>query len=137
MSDSSRRKFLSHVGKATLTTMAGPGIISKTVAMSEKSIFIHHVYFWLKDPNSEADCSKLLEGLNKLSKVKTIQKFYIGKPANTNRSVIDRSYAFSWLAFFDSAADQDSYQVDPIHLKFVEDYSHLWSKVIVYDSVDV
>ena len=137
MPDPSRRKFLTHVGKATLATMSGAGIISKLSAMLEKSIFIHHVYFWLKDPNSETDRSKLLEGLNLLSKVKTIRKFYIGKPANTNRSVIDRSYALSWLAFFDNPADQDSYQVDPIHLKFVEDYGHLWSKVVVYDSVDV
>lgn len=98
--------------------------------------FIHHVYFWLKNGGNKADQAKLVEGLQKLSKVATIKTFHIGVPANTNRDVIDTSYAVSWFVLFDNAADQDSYQVDPIHLKFVEECSHLWSKVIVYDTVD-
>jgi hypothetical protein len=95
------------------------------------------VYFWLKEPHSKEAAAKLVEGLGGLSKVKTIQMFHIGKPADTNREVIDRSYAISWLVLFKDKADQDAYQVDPIHLKFVEQYSHLWEKVVVYDSVDV
>jgi hypothetical protein len=63
--------------------------------------------------------------------------FHIGKPADTNRDVIDRSYAVSWMLVFDNAADQASYQTDPVHLKFIADCSMLWNKVVVYDSVDV
>lgn len=100
-----------------------------------KSPFIHHVYFWLNNPDSKEDLAKLLDGLTKLSAVKAIRKFYIGKPADTNRDVIDSSYSVSWLLFFDNKADQDSYQVDPIHLKFVEECKHLWKKVTVYDTV--
>jgi len=100
-------------------------------------MFIHHVYFWLKNPDSKEDKAKLVEGLKKLSKAKTIKSFHIGQPAATNRDVIDRSYSISWCLFFDNPADQDSYQTDPIHLKFVEECSSLWSKVIVYDSVDI
>jgi len=99
--------------------------------------FIHHVYFWLKNTDSREDRAKLVEGLQKLSKVQTIRSFHIGQPAGTSRDVIDSSYAVSWLLTFDNAADQDSYQTDPIHLKFVEECSPLWSKVIVYDTVDV
>jgi hypothetical protein len=33
-------------------------------------------------------------------------------------------------------SNRDSYQTDPIHLKFVEECSMLWKKVVVYDSVD-
>jgi hypothetical protein len=51
--------------------------------------------------------------------------------------VIDRSYALSWMLMFKDKDAQASYQVDPIHLDFVKNYSHLWKKVIVYDSVDV
>ena len=101
--------------------------------MAEKNIFVHHVYFWLKDP---ADKHKLIEGLQKLSKAPTIKWFHIGQPAGTNRDVIERSYSISWLLIFNNAQDQDSYQSDPIHLKFVEECAHLWSKVVVYDSVD-
>ena len=100
-------------------------------------MFIHHVYFWLRDENNEQARASLIEGLKKLSKVSTIRNFYIGVPAATNRDVIERSYSISWLLFFDNPADQDSYQTDPIHLKFVEECSMLWKKVVVYDSVDV
>ena len=100
-------------------------------------MFVHHVYFWLKNPDSSDDKKKLIEGLRKLSKVKTIREFHIGQPAPTNRDVIDRSYSVSWMVLFENPADQDSYQVDPIHLKFVEECSALWSKVVVYDSIDV
>ena len=98
--------------------------------------FIHHVYFWLKNTDSKEDRAKLIEGLKKLSTVKTIKTFHIGQPADTNRDVIDSSYAISWFTIFDNAADQQNYQTDPIHLKFVEECSTLWSKVVVYDTVD-
>ncbi len=103
----------------------------------QKNIFIHHVFFWLKNPGSKEDLNKLIEGLKKLSKVKTIRQFHIGRPAATNRDVIERSYAVSWFLVFDNLDDEESYQSDPIHLKFVEECSHLWSKVVVHDSVDV
>lgn len=99
-------------------------------------MFVHHVYFWLKNPGSREDLAKLQEGLQKLSKVKAIRMFHIGRPADTNRDVIDRSYSISWLTIFDSGEAQEQYQQDPIHLAFVSEYSSLWSKVVVYDSVD-
>ncbi|MBX3240278.1 MAG: Dabb family protein [Chitinophagaceae bacterium] len=97
--------------------------------------FVHHVYFWLNNTGSKEDLEQLVAGLKKLSAVKTIKVSYIGKPAGTNREVIDSSYSVSWLCFFDNKADQDSYQTDPIHLKFVDECKHLWKKVIVYDTV--
>src|SRR5687767_15657525 len=48
-----------------------------------------------------------------LFRSKTIKMFHIGQPAATNRDVIDRSYAISWLVLFDNKANQDSYQADP------------------------
>jgi hypothetical protein len=137
MNTSSRRKFITGTGKAA---MAGSLIFAANHHLQEKdmkNIFIHHVYFWLKNAGNTADRDKLVEGLQKLSKVKTIRQFHIGKPAATSREVIDSSYAVSWFVLFDNDKDQASYQTDPIHLKFVEDYSHLWQKVIVYDAVDV
>jgi hypothetical protein len=101
-----------------------------------KQIFIHHVYFWLKNTGSETDRDLLVAGLKKLSKAVTIKDFHIGKPANTNREVIDSSYAVSWMLIFANDADQATYQTDPIHLQFIDECSHLWSKVVVYDAVD-
>jgi hypothetical protein len=104
--------------------------------MLEKNIFIHHVYFWLKE-NDNKNLLLLIEGLEKLSAVSTIQSFHIGKPAATIRDVIENTYTVSWLVLFKNKDDQDSYQTDPIHLNFVKECSHLWSKVVVYDSVAV
>ena len=132
MPNSTRREFIGKIAVAAPIIAAG-----SIHDMGIKDMFVHHVFFWLKNPDSKADADKLVEGLKKLSKVKTIKNFHIGKPAATNRDVIDRSYAISWLAVFDNAADQDSYQSDPIHLKFVDECSLLWTKVIVYDSIAV
>jgi hypothetical protein len=104
--------------------------------MQLQNIFIHHVFFWLKNPDNKEDLDVLANGLKKLSTVKTIRQFHVGLPAATNRGVIDNSYSASWCIIFDNAEDQDSYQVDPIHLNFVKECSHLWSKVVVYDSID-
>src|SRR6185437_15346618 len=78
--------------------------------------FIHHVFFWLKNPESKDDLQQLIEGLKNLSKASTIKEFHIGKPAATNRDVIDRSWSVSWLLLFDNKEDQDIYQTDPVHL---------------------
>lgn len=132
----SRRKFMADAGKAAVATGLATLAPNSSNDMSLENKFIHHVYFWLKNPDSKEDRDKLTEGLKKLTKVKTIKAYHIGKPASTSRDVIDGSYSISWFTLFDTAADQDSYQVDPIHKKFVEECSHLWSKVIVYDTID-
>jgi len=127
----SRRNFV----KNTALAAGAASIIGTAEAKPAKELFVHHVYFYLKNPSSEADKAKLLEGLEKLSKVPTIRMVHIGVPAPTTRSVIVRDYSISWLCFFDNLEEEEIYQKHPIHLKFVEDYSHLWDKVNVYDSV--
>ena len=136
MKKETRRKFIGNIGKASLAGSLTVKTKSTPKKAELKKMFIHHVYFWLKNSNSKADKAKLIEGLRKLSKVKTIQQFNIGAPAETRREVIDSSYSISWFTLFKNGKDQASYQVDPIHLKFVEEYSHLWQKVIVYDTID-
>lgn len=128
-----RRSFLTKAAAVSaLTAVALP-----SEAKPKKKIFIHHVYFWLKNPSSEANKNKLIEGLTGLSKVPTIRFHHIGTPASTNRSVIERGYSVSWMLFFDNLEEEEIYQKHPIHLKFVEDYSHLWEKVIVYDAEQI
>jgi hypothetical protein len=103
--------------------------------MLTQDLFVHHVFFWLAQPASTADHAALLAGLEALTKVPSIQQSHIGVPAATNRDVIETTYQFSWLAIFPDRQSQDDYQVDPIHLQFVETCKHLCSKVVVYDSI--
>ncbi|CAN5248656.1 Dabb family protein [soil metagenome] len=120
--------------------MAGLASVPTSGSMAQKKkdeeLFVHHVYFWMKDGHTSEDKAKLLEGLNSLKKVETIKMVHVGKPASTNRDVIDTSYQYSLMLVFKDLADQEVYQKHPVHLDFVKNYSHLWSKVIVYDSVN-
>lgn len=131
-----RRRFLQQAASVAAMAAMPTFVMGSDKKRPGKNMFVHHVYFWLKNPDSKEDLARLTEGLVKLSKVKTIRMFHIGKPADTNRDVIDRSYALSWLLLFDSPEAQESYQKDPIHLQFVAECSPLWKKVVVYDSVD-
>ena len=109
-----------------------------TMTQKNKKQLTHHVFFWLKNRDSKEDLNKLLEGLRTLAKIESVRKIHIGVPASTEkREVVDNSYSASELIFFDDVAGQDIYQVHPIHKKFVEQCSHLWEKVIVYDSMDI
>lgn len=101
-----------------------------------QNVFIHHVYFFLKEKGNTQHQAELIEGLKKLSASASIKDFHIGVAADTDRDVIERGYAASWLIVFATAEDQAAYQVDPIHLQFVAECSHLWERVIVYDSID-
>lgn len=130
MNISNRRLFLQKVGLAAVST--SPLITSPT---KKKVLLVHHVFFYLKNPQNAQDEAKLLEGLEKLAKVPTIQFAHIGRPASTNRDVIVKDYAISWVCFFKNLIEEEIYQTDPIHLKFIEEYSHLWEKVVVYDAL--
>lgn len=103
----------------------------------EASLFVHHVLFYLKDPHSDIDKNKLLEGLQLLTTISNIKFYNIGTPANTHRSVIEKDYTFSWLCFFDGASEEAAYQIHPTHDLFRIQYEHLWEKVVVYDAITV
>jgi hypothetical protein len=129
MKEYNRREFI-----ATASGLAvAPGIIGHTNQQNSTQL-IHHVFFWLKKPGSEPDRKQLIEGLKTLADIKEVKKLLIGTPAATElRGVVDNSYDVSELMFFDNIEGQNAYQVHPVHKAFVEKYSHLWEKVVVYD----
>jgi len=128
----SRRKFLLSTPALALAASI------PTFASAEDKQLVHHVYFWLKNPSSKDDLNKLIEGISSLRPIPTVRQFRIGLPAaTTKRDVIDDSYAVSLFTVFDDVKGHDVYQDHPIHLKFIEKYSHLWNKVVVYDSMDI
>jgi hypothetical protein len=111
---------------------------NETMEHLNKKLLAHHVFFWLKNPDSKEDLKRLIDGLKTLSKIPSVRGLHVGTPASTEqRDVVDASYSASELIFFDDVAGQDAYQVHPIHQKFVENCSRLWKKVVVYDSMDV
>ncbi len=99
-------------------------------------MFIHHVYFWLKNTDNNADYEQLRLGIDSLLTIKPHVLAHMGISATTNRNVIDVTYTFSLLMIFDTAEDEAAYQSHPTHDIFRNNYSHLWSKVVVYDSIN-
>ena len=132
MKKSNRRNFLSAAGAI------GMGAMSLSMTVPDKKQLVHHVFFWLKNPGSIADRDKLVEGVKTLSKIESIRKIHVGVLASTEkRDVVDTGWDVSELMFFDDTAGQKVYQDHPIHQEFIKNYSHLWSKVVVYDAMEV
>lgn len=96
--------------------------------------FVHTVFFWLKNNEKQEDVQMLHDGLKELAKIDLIKSAYIGRPADTNREVIDSSFDFSITFIFDNKADQDVYQDHADHHVFINSCNHLWQKVQVYDA---
>lgn len=98
--------------------------------------FIHMVFFWLKNPDSESDRAAFKNALTKFINTNSqVVSSHIGEPAATNRPVIDSSYTFSLVVTFPDLATHDAYQSDPTHLLFIEEAQALWEKVRVFDSL--
>ena len=128
-----RRTFIA-VTAATAAVAATNAGASPAVNNIPK--LVHHVFFWLKNPESKEDLARLLEGLRTLAKIETVRAVHFGVPASTEkRDVVDNSFSASEILFFDDTAGQKIYQDHPIHKKFVADCSHLWDRVVVYDTI--
>lgn len=95
--------------------------------------FVHTVYFWLKEGITEEEKADFEKGLAALGTIDTVQTIFYGPPAMTPRDVVDNSYGYGLTLLFKNRADQDAYQVDPDHDKFIQTCKHLWTRVQVYD----
>lgn len=136
---SNRRTFL----KKAAAAIGLAGLVSHPLKAQQtmkplSNILIHHVYFWLKNPEDTEVRKQFEEALQELVTIDKIKHYHIGIPASTKeRDVVDHSYSYSLMVIFDNKQDQDIYQKHPTHLKFVEQNEHLWAKVKVYDSADI
>jgi hypothetical protein len=137
MKRSNRRAFIGKTAAATGAVLsAGPAMIMAPA--TERPPVVHHVFFWLKDPSSTADRNSLVAGLKTLSGIPLIKELYVGVLAATEkRDVVDASWQVSELMFFNDLDGQANYQQHPLHLEFVKNCSHLWAKVVVYDTINL
>ena len=97
-------------------------------------MFVHVVNFWLKKGLSAAEIADFERGVKTLGTIDGLLQFNVGKPAATNRPVIDRTYDYCLLTVFENEAAHDVYQEVEVHLKFIEDCSKYWERVLIYDS---
>lgn len=99
-------------------------------------MFVHVVFFWLKeDAPANAKSQLLADCREYLSKIPGLAHFDAGNPAMTPREVVDNSYAVGLLTVFPDRAAHDVYQTHPLHLQFIERNKANWKRVQVYDFV--
>jgi hypothetical protein len=100
--------------------------------------FSHAVLIWFDDSDDknllksfEEDCADFI------NKSEFIVSYHLGKPASTNRPIIDNSYTYCLIVTFESEEDQEKYQEEMVHKEFVEKYKEHWSKLLIYDSISI
>lgn len=94
----------------------------------------HHVLFWLKADTTEEQKQAFLKGLQSLENIEVVKTFHVGTPAPIERAVVDTSYTFSLILFFENLEAHDVYQVHPIHKAFLDEFRVFFEKVIIYDA---
>ena len=94
----------------------------------------HHVLFWLKADTTEEQKSAFRKGLESLQNIETVKHFHVGTPAPIERAVVDTTYTFSLVLFFEGMEGHDVYQVHDLHKAFLDEFRGLFEKVIIYDA---
>jgi len=98
-------------------------------------MFVHAVYFWLRNDLSAAQKKQFDAGVRALRAIEVVQAGYLGVPATTNRPIIERGYSRALVLVFADEKAHDAYQVHPLHDRFRSECSSLWTKVQIFDSV--
>lgn len=98
--------------------------------------FVHSVYFWLRPDLSAEQRETFVRGLESLRGIDNVRHGWIGVPAATDRPIIDRSYSYALTLVFANDAEQEAYQVHPVHDRFREECGSFWTRVQIYDSVE-
>jgi hypothetical protein len=96
-------------------------------------MFHHLVFFYLRKDLTPAERAQFETKLRGLDKIKSISSCYIGRPTPSERAIVDSSYDYAEMFIFKSKAEHDAYQVDPIHVDFVQSCKTFWSSVKIYD----
>jgi hypothetical protein len=139
-----RRRFIQRLG-GLAALMAIPGARDQVIASAVLQPpaaqgelggkFVHTVLFWLVDETMPTRGKFVTEVLKYLKEIEVIKTRHLGRPAGTDREVVDNSYSYCMIVTFDSKEDHDIYQEHPAHQQFIENASSLWTRVQVYDSI--
>jgi hypothetical protein len=96
-------------------------------------MFTHCVFFWLKDGISADERADFERKLEALTRIPSVVHGTVGRPAKTDRPVIDRSYHYGLMTVFADERGHDEYQVHPVHDVFRNDCARHFAKVVIYD----
>ncbi|QNL50368.1 Dabb family protein [Olivibacter sp. SDN3] len=137
-----RRNFLKKssnaatiLGISTIIPQACSNPVKEVSDRTNESQITHYVLFWLKDDLSEEQINGFSGFFEELRKVPNVKSLHYGKSVNsTARDVVDNTFTYNLLVYFDSLEDLETYGTHPIHLNAIDQYSKYWGKVVVHDS---
>ncbi len=95
--------------------------------------FIHSVYFWFKESTTQEEIDAFYADTEKLRQIESVRGLFYGKPASTDRPIVEKSYDLAVIVHFKDLAGHDAYQQDQIHLDLLSTHSDIWEKVMVTD----
>lgn len=98
-------------------------------------MLVHTVYFWLRPELTPVQVRSFVTLSSAMTGIPGVEHLWLGKPAATDRPVIDRSYSYALIVVFKDMAAHDVYQGHPIHDTFRETCGTFWSQVKIYDSL--
>ncbi len=117
---------------ALITVGAGHSVFN---IEQKQSLFVHSVYFWLKDDVTAEQYNEFVEVLRGLEQIKSVQAMEVGHPAGTPRDVVDNSYDVALLVYFDDRIGHDLYQSDTIHTQAVAVFEDWIEDIVIYDTI--
>ena len=130
-----RRNFIKSTAAAAVVGVIIPSCGDSTEP-AKKELIAHYVLFWLKEDLTDQEKKDFTQFFEDIREVPTIRSLHYGAPANsTQRDVVDNSFSYNLLVYFDNMEDLDVYETHPIHLEAIEKYSKFWTKVEVHDSI--
>lgn len=99
-------------------------------------MLVHTVVFYLRGDLTESQKTEFRkEGLESLRLIGSVRELHVGTPAAIPpRPVVDASFSFAITVLFTDVAGHNAYQVDPLHLAFVNRFKGHWTKVQIYDA---
>jgi len=98
-------------------------------------MLVHTVIFWLKKDLSEDQQVVFTNEVKTLGEISSVESFHLGTPAPTpKRPVIEDSYDYAITVVLKDMDAHDDYQMDPIHLDFIDKCKDMWERVVIYDA---
>lgn len=94
----------------------------------------HVVIFWT-NPGVPNATEGLIAGAEKyLRPIPLLKSFHVGRMVPSHREVVDQSYQVALNLQFEGKAQEEEYQVHPLHLDFVEKaFKPNCLKAVIYD----
>ena len=115
-------------------------IESSSVSLRSGAIFkhgfVHVVYFWLKSGLAVEEVARFESALKLMVEESEFAVTgHVGKPAGTDREVVDNSYDYCLIVTFEDAAGHQAYQGEAPHDRFRLVAEELAERVQIYDSM--